>query len=465
MKKFKHLSLILIALFAVVFTSCEDEPLEGEFVTEEPGGGSPGSFVATVDGQSFSATQVIAEINQGALFINGNDGNFSIAFVVTNKSECVFDLTTFSTTANIGQITGEAYSTNPLSDLSSGTLEITSYNTEDLTVSGTFEFVAVELTPNGPGTETIAVTEGSFTSIPFIVNSGEVEPSECVPPGTGGDPDPDPDPEPEPAILFAKADTVDFIPAQVEVSQYMVGMQPMIQVKATDAIGATLRLDIPETLALGTFDLFTGISDGTKRIGYYDPNTGGETLSSNPGTITITEFSSFTGKLVATFEFTAQDPLGEDPTVVQITEGNLDIHFEPTPGNITLAFEADIDGNGFTAESVTVTNNTFNEISIITIAATMGGETIQLDFPMAAVSEGTYGMSPALFTGNEIVGTYLPTTGSAVAFTSDPGTFTITTFDEAANVIEGTFSFTARDATATDPAVYQITNGTFLIQL
>lgn len=245
----------------------------------------------------------------------------------------------------------------------------------------------------------------------------------------------------------------------------MVGMTPMIQIAASDAFGASLRLDVPETLALGTFDLFTGISDGTNLIGYYNPNTGGEILSSNPGTITITEFSSFSGKLVASFEFTAQDPLGQDPTVIEITEGNLDVSFVPTPGNITVAFEAEVDGNQFTADSVTVSNDIFNGVSIITITATIGSETIQLDFPMMATTEGTYGMSPALVTGNEIVGTYLPTTGGIVTFTSDPGSLTITTFDEVANVIEGTFSFTAKDPSLIDPTVYEVTNGTFLVQL
>tara|TARA_R100000935_G_scaffold8302_7_gene17504 strand:- start:133245 stop:134633 length:1389 start_codon:yes stop_codon:yes gene_type:complete len=462
MKKFQHVSLMLLAFVAIVFSSCDNEPLEGEFITDEPGG-EPGSFVATIDGQSFSATQVSAEINQGNLLINGNDGDFSMGFIISNKSECVFDLTGINAGASIGQLSGGAFSVLPFGESgTSGTLEITSYDTDALTVSGTFEFVAVEITQNGPGEETITVTEGSFSSLPFTVTSGDVEPSECVPPGTGGG---DPDPVPEPAVLFAKADGVDFVPTDVVVSQYMVGMTPMIQIVAMDTLGASLRLDVPETLATGTFDLFEGISDGSNLIGYYDPNTGSETLSSNPGTITITEFSSFSKKLVATFEFTARDPLGQDPTVIAITEGNLDVSFEPTPGNITFAFEADVDGVNFTADNVTVVDDTFNGVSILTITATMGGETIQLDLPTSATAEGSYGMSPALVTGNEIVGTYLPTTGVPQPFTSDPGTFTITTFDETANVIEGTFSFTAKDATLADPAVYEVTNGTFLIQL
>lgn len=464
MKKFQHVSLMLLAFVAIVFSSCDNEPLEGEFITDEPGGGAgSGQFTAIIDGDPYTATTIDADIVNDALVIATlDDAGRSITLTVQSKSVCTFNLNSPANTAllSINGPGSDIYSSFGFtSGLTSGTLEISSYDTDSMLVSGNFEFVAVEYINGVPGTDTITVTDGSFTDILFEVISGDAAPSECNP--SNGDPDP----VPEPAVLFAKADGVDFVPTDVVVSQYMVGMTPMIQIVAMDTLGASLRLDVPETLATGTFDLFDGISDGSNLIGYYDPNTGSETLSSNPGTITITEFSSFSKKLVATFEFTARDPLGQDPTVIAITEGNLDVSFEPTPGNITFAFEADVDGVNFTADNVTVVDDTFNGVSIITITATMGGETIQLDLPTSATAEGSYGMSPALVTGNEIVGTYLPTTGVPQPFTSDPGTFTITTFDETANVIEGTFSFTAKDATLTDPAVYEVTNGTFLIQL
>lgn len=474
MKKFQHLSLIVLAFVAMIFTSCDNEPLEGEFITDETGGGAAeeGQFIATIDGESFIAesTQVVFFSETNILSITGIKSSTGelISMAIENPAVASFNLT-----QPVGSQVGAAYLDdgafpNPYISTSAfggvGTLDLTMYDTVDLTVSGTFSFsgARIQLDDTGmpildgsgdPIIETININAGAFNTIPYTIDDSM---------GGGGDPDPDPNPN----FLFAKADGVDFVPSEVLVSQYMVGMTPMIRVTARDTIGgASLRLDVPETLALGTFDLFNGISDGSNLIGYYNANTGGEILSSNPGTITITEFSSFTGKLVAGFEFTARDPLGQDPTVIAITEGALDVTFVPTPGNITLAFEADVDGNPFTAETVTAVTDIFNGVSIITITASMGSETIQLDFPMTATAEGTYGMSPAQVTGNEIVGTYLPTSGSLVSFTSDPGTLTITTFDIDANVIEGTFSFTAKDATATDPAVYEVTNGTFLVQL
>ncbi|WP_432410965.1 DUF6252 family protein [Rasiella sp. SM2506] len=469
MKKFQHLSLILLAFIITVFTSCDNEPLEGEFQQEDPSGAAAeGQFIATVAGESFVAenTQVVFFSERNILSITGTKSSTGevITMAIENPSVSSFDLT-----QPVGFQVGAAYLDNdvvPNPYVSSGafggagTLDLTVYDTDALTVSGTFAFTAARIQiddmgmpvlddSGAPVIETININGGAFNTIPYTIDNS-----------MGGE-----DPAPNNDTIFAKADAVDFIPTNVVVSQYTVGMTPMIQIMATDSIGASLRLDIPETLAMGTFDLFNGISDGSNLIGYYNPNNGTETLSSNPGTITITEFSSFSGKLVASFEFTARDPLGQDPTVIPITEGNLDVTFVPTPGNITAAFEADVDGTNFIAETVTVEATTFNGVSMLTITASMAGETIQLDFPVAATTEGMYGMSPALVTGNEIVGTYLPTSGSEISFTSDPGTFTVTTFDEVANVLQGTFSFTAKDASLTDSTVYEITIGTFLVQL
>jgi hypothetical protein len=475
MKKFQHLSLLLLAFLATVFISCDNEPLEGEFPQEEAAGvAEEGQFIATIGGESFVAesTQVVLFSEKNILSITGVKSSTGeiITLAIENPSVSSFDLTQpIGTQLGAAYLDGDGFP-NPYVSAGSfggtGTLNLTIYDTDALTVSGTFAFTGarIQLDESGmpvlddsgtPVIQTININDGAFNTILYTVDDTV----------GGGDGDGGGDPDPNPDTIFAKADAIDFVPAEVVVTQYMVGMTPMIQVLATDEVGASLRLDIPETLALGTFDLFDGISDGSNLIGYYNPNNGGEVLSSNPGTITITEFSSFSGKLVATFGFTARDPLGQDPTSVEITEGSLDVAFVPTEGSITFIFEAEIDGNLFAAESVTITDDTFNGVSTRTITAIMGGETIQLDFPLAASSQGTYGMSPALVTGNEIVGTYLPTIGALIPFTSDPGTLIITVFDEVANVLEGTFSFTAKDATLTDPTVYTITNGTFLVQL
>ncbi|MDX1461525.1 MAG: DUF6252 family protein [Marinirhabdus sp.] len=463
MKIFKLRSLFLLTFFSLVFVGCEDEPLEGEFVVDEPTA-DPGQFVATIDGEQFTASSVEANIINGGLVVVGiNDAGQSVSINVLNKSECVFNLD--SAGAFGGYIAGgNVYSSFAVgTDVTSGSLEITSYNTEDLLVSGTFEFVAVENIGGQAGTATVTITDGSFTAIPINVVSGDVEPSECDP--TGGGSSGGGGSGTEPDTLFAVVDGVDFFPTSVEVLQYMVGMEPMIQVKANDSISeSTVRIDIPENLLTGTFDMFNGISDGTRLIGYYSDNNGGETLSSNPGTITITEFNSQTGRLAANFNFTATDPLNTDPTVVQITEGTFDVGFVPTPGNVSFFFEANVNGNPFEPETAIATQSNFEGVDIITISATIGDRLMELNFP-ASVGPGTYGMSPLLVSGNEVVGSYSPDVMEMVTFTSDPGTLEIVSFDTTTGVIEGTFSFTAKDATLTDPAIYEITDGSFIVEL
>ena len=242
-------------------------------------------------------------------------------------------------------------------------------------------------------------------------------------------------------------------------------MQPMIQILATDAAGATIRVDVPEVLETGTFDFFNGISDGSQLIAYYNANNGGETLSSNPGTITITEFSSITGRLVADFNFTGRDPLNVDPTIVEITEGTLDVAFVPTTGTITFSFDATVDGTVFEPETAVAVQSTVGDVSVIRITATLGNRVMEISFP-ASVGPGSYGMSPLLITGNEIVGIYTPDSVTGESYTSDPGTLEITSIDATTGgLIEGTFNFTAKDATGVDPAVFEITNGSFLLEL
>lgn len=470
MKKFRPLQYLLLAFLAFQITSCDNETFDGEIPMDDDAAGmaEEGEFIATIGEEAFVAesTQVVFFTESNILSITGQKASTGevITLAIENPSVAEFDLAQGTGTQNgAAYIDGEDFP-NPYVSVAAfggtGTLNLSVYDTDALTISGTFAFTGARLQLDAEGNpivdgdgnpviQTININAGAFNTIPFTID-------DTMGGGQGGNVDPD--------ELFANVDNEAFTPVDVVVSQYMVGMQPMIQIQAMDAQGATIRLDVPETLETGTFDMFNGISDGSMLIGYYNGNNGGEVLSSNPGTISITEFSSQTGKLVASFEFTARDPLNVDPTVVNITEGTLDITFVPTPGNITFFFEADIDGGTFTPETAVATQGDFNGVQVVTILATLGNRTIELNFP-ASVGPGTYGMSPLLSTGSEVVGTYTPDVGTSASFSSDPGTLEILSFDEVTGIIEGTFSFTGKDQTLTDPTVYEITNGSFLVEL
>src|SRR5690606_26036772 len=98
----------------------------------------------------------------------------------------------------------------------------------------------------------------------------------------------------------------------------------MIKVEAKSNTGELIRIDVPRSLGIGTFDM-ANISDGTKLIALYNAGNGAENLTSNPGTITITEFDLELGILTATFSFTGNDPLNQIPDTVEVTEGSFTV--------------------------------------------------------------------------------------------------------------------------------------------
>ncbi len=110
-------------------------------------------------------------------------------------------------------------------------------------------------------------------------------------------------------VFFAKVDGVDFDSESVTTTLNEVAGVSVVKIVAVNEAGEIIRIDIPEDLGLGTHDM-EALSDGTKLISLYNPAAIGENLTSNPGTITITKFNTFTGIIEATFNFTATDPLG-----------------------------------------------------------------------------------------------------------------------------------------------------------
>jgi len=471
MKRIQLLNLFLVFVLAFQFTACDNEPLEGEFPQEgDPGGVEDGQFIATIEGASFSATAASGVLYaDNVLSLTGLDSGTGETISITVEEAGVgsFVITAGLGPINIGSFIDGTNPTNPYTTIGefggSGQLNITELNTTDLTVSGNFSFIGVrpQLDSEGnpvldgegnPIIETKSIAAGEFVAIPYILDTNN---------GGGGDPGDGGGTTPE-SEFFAHVDEIPFTPVFIETTKNVIGEHTVISVLARNEIGASIRVDIPETLGEGTFDM-ESLSDGTKLIGLYNANTGGENLTSNPGTITITEFDTEAGKIVATFEFTATDPLNVDPAVSQISLGEMTLYYEGTPGAVVDVLSADIDGETFIPESISAIKSPYNGITIVTISAVVGTENITLNFP-ADIEPGTYSMEPGLELGEENVGRYTPEVGVSLTYTSNPGILTIVSNDVVTGVIEGNFAFLATDATAVDPTTFEITNGSFLVE-
>jgi len=464
MKILKYASRTISLLLIFIHFSCVNEPLEGDFPQDDGVLNiEEGEFRANVGIGDFSTGFAVGVLsNTDLLTITGTvpDTGESIVLTIENPG-----VGTFNITAGLGtQNSGVYIETNPENPFVSdgtfgvfGQLNITEFDAQNATVSGTFSFTGVRfvldvdgnpvLDSNGqPTLETEEITNGIFNKIPYTTQDQ----------GGGGTPITD--------EFFAKVDGVNFDAESVTTSLNTVAGVSVVKIVAVNELGEIIRIDIPEDLGIGTFAM-EPLSDGTKLIGLFNPATVGENLTSNPGTINITRFNVFTGIIEATFEFTATDPLGQDPSIAEITEGSFKVDYISSPGDTVTSFTAFIDGEFFGPDSIFVGETIFNGLSRFNITAIISdtGQKMGLFFP-TDIEIGTYEMTTNLIDGSEKFCQYTPEIGETITYISNPGTLTISDYDQDAGFVEGTFTFTALDLTAQDPEVYQITEGEFTIE-
>ena len=480
MKKLQLLNWMFIAFLALQFTSCNNEPLEGQFPQQDnPGEIVPGSFTAIVNGVAFTAAFTTATVNV--------DGDFTITGVSSNNTAIVmtasplatgsYDLTLNPTNNDNGasyfDVQSETFPFLTLGELGgNGTLNMTAYNETDLIVSGTFNFVAARAVLDGDGNpivdgngdviiENATITQGVFNDIQMVFdeNPGGGEPG-----GGGGSEEPGDVDE-----FFALVNGQEHVDQLLETTLNIVGDDMIFKVEAQTPTGSMMRIDIPFGMGLGTFDMEDGISDGTKLIGIYNPNIGGENLSSNPGSITFTQFDTQNGIIEANFSFTARDPLGEDTSVYQVTQGSFTVYFEGTEPPALIPFKAVIDGADFEPsganDTLEVAEQEINAMNVTFITATLeNGRTMKIGFPSDTIIPGEYPMSTEVANGDQTIGLYIRE-GSSIEFVSNPGVLIIDSYDQETGDISARFNFTATNPDGVDPTVIQITEGVFNLNL
>jgi hypothetical protein len=384
----------------------------------------------------------------------------TIILIFENPGIGTFNLTAVGGTDNSGSYF-ETSQTSPYVSLealgASGQLNITEFDIQNLTITGTFSFTGFRLAVDADGNpildtngdqiiEDKDITNGMFNKISFI-NQDE-----------GGDGTPTNN------KFFAKVGGIDFDAESVTTTLNEVAGISVVKIVAVNEVGEIIRIDIPEDLGLGTFEM-EALSDGTKLISLYNPASIGENLTSNPGTITISKFNTLTGIIEATFDFTATDPLGIDPTLAEITDGNFEVDYISSPGETITSFSAIIDGEFFGPDSISVGTSIFNGVSRFNITAIIStsGQKLGLFFP-SDIEVGTYELTTSLINGSEKFSQYTPEIGVSMTYISSPGTLTILDYDVEASIIEGTFSYSAIDQTNQDPTVYEVTEGEFILE-
>ena len=294
MKKIFLIKFVFAAILVFGFQSCDNEPLEGEFVGQNPNnggddggmtGGGDSSFTVDIDGQGFTGQTVQANVNEDGLAVNAITGSQAIAFQIFNPNVGSYNL------ANTDQaiLLYDTDLTDEESDTylaTSGTINLTSVDNTNNVVSGTFNANLMEFFG---ATGDVVFTNGIFENIPF---SGMAPTDRAT------------------AMINGTSFNASLFPVANIDNNYSVVFD--------NDMGEQINLAFPGDVAPGTYPIAAmGNYSATYRLD--DVNYSG---SVDSGNIVIT--SNESGVVSGTFEFSAVNDTNP-MDIVQITQGEFTI--------------------------------------------------------------------------------------------------------------------------------------------
>lgn len=312
----KKIGLLLSCFILLSAFTCDNEPLEGDFETnnnENNNGNNNNNNGAAVfqvdfDGQTFVADQISATILEGGVMnITGLRGSNQESIILTLNG-------TTPGTYQLGiqdglSINGGTYSeANGSSNVwlaltdgmtAQGEVVVTAIDTENMTISGTFQFTGTNPTIQ----ESKEFTNGIFQNISFTDDLGD---------NTGGG-------ENE---FFANVDGVEFVEDAVTGNFSNLAGMTSISINATKNSLETIGITLPGDITPGTYD-FESFSTP---LAQYNLST--TDIFTGEGTVTITTHNTTTNKIIGTFQFTATPVFGGTGTgSYEITEGSFDVTY------------------------------------------------------------------------------------------------------------------------------------------
>lgn len=316
MKKIKFLTAALFLFGAMSLISCtaENEPLDPAIDLNDNGNGgnTAGVFKADFDGQTFTANSTVAVVNSDYIAINGmkSSGEF---FQITIPDAAVgtytwddFDATggfALAYSAGSGSIPylGARDDVGTFADFANYTdtaeVTITSIDTQNKKISGTFKFTGVRFADGSVTTVTTKTfTNGSFTNLAYT--------SDTVAP-TGN-------------VFTAKLDGAPFTPTNIT----GIKMSGLISVIGRKGNIENIGLAMPDNAAAGSVYPFTALSSDAR--GQYIDSAQG--TFGGDGTMTIISHDIANKRIKGTFSFTASTLLPPISTHA-ITDGTFDVTY------------------------------------------------------------------------------------------------------------------------------------------
>jgi len=301
MKSLLNFNLLVVLVFSLV--SCSKEVSRENGHTSGPG--AKGDFYATIDGKLWNADslQLIQVDNSGIVSISGLSVTGEvISMIVPVFKEGTYPLgglaLSYAEYGNLIVAPTKIYSSDGVN--ASGYITISSIDTINHLMSGSFEFTLADLSDNSTKT----ITKGIFSYVPY---SGSYNP-----PPNGNLLD----------TLNAAIDGSPFNGAFVETSINNQGQ--LLIAGITSDTSKSIALLMPANVAPGTYnlDFTTGVY-----IGIYYPSSGANPLVSLlNGSITIISNNTLTKRIKGTFSFTATPAQGGG-TPVKITNGYFSVNY------------------------------------------------------------------------------------------------------------------------------------------
>jgi len=287
-----RLSSIFLTLVLFTFLACTKEVSKEGSNGKVPGAGD---FYATIGGNLWNADSLqLVLVSSAGVSINGlSKIGDQISILLPTFKVGTYTLgaqsTSYALYANLLNPSANVYVSN--AGAAGGTVTITSIDTINQVVSGSFQFTLTN--PADNSTETVA--KGVFDYVPYKAGIVGVVP----PPGAPKD------------TLQVTVDGNKFFASNVEISD-SAGQMLIAGFSGTQDVG----LFFPSGITAGTYnlDFNTGVY-----IGVYNPNASLTLLSQTGGTITIISNNTTTRRITGNFNFVAS-PVGSGPTA-NLTQG------------------------------------------------------------------------------------------------------------------------------------------------
>ena len=293
MKILKTTPQLILLFFATLVASCTYEPVDGT-VESVPDSEGSGVFKADFSGNTWTAKDAQVTISGNFIGISAIKSNGE-GFILMVEGTAVG---TYA--ANINLVAYKPAGTeygywalnddNPSED--TGSVIITSINTETKTISGTFQFKGYWSDSDNPK-PAIQFTKGIFTDIPYITQEETND------------------------VFTAKVGGVNFVATDILTSEIGVGTTDFIAIGAEDSNSNVISVSVRTNLTVGNYTITGNLA--TDLVQAYYENENGE-YKAVSGTVTIT--SKTNDRIKGTFQFTTNVA-----TPFTITEGNFDVEY------------------------------------------------------------------------------------------------------------------------------------------